>query len=362
MKYKHSIPKKYSGSALRLIQDNILPSLPSVKNVVNLTESLLKYVSSEYGIRYIRKLSGYRNRGSIYTYGGKKFTVADNEPALWMFMESYQSKVLSFNHYEQNRSFPIAFAIKKEEKEDKLFSNSFKIDKGSREISFSSEGLKHFHILDCSPRNIDLNDLNVDQRMIRLLSPMNHFPFPSKKKFLMVKDFGEDEAFRELLIQILHKDYYKNKDEKNCFVKFLNFCGYSFYEQKIPDFELNFGNEKKLFEDISFGNDSKKETDIDFSSPLSNPTDESLLTITKTRFFVDERLFQELRGELKPDLIIKIKPKNAKKNHPKGIYKLPNKVILKFIEEKRKSYNWTKNKNFHQITIPSALKGYFKYS
>ena len=129
-------------------------------------------------------------------------------------MESCQSKVLSFKHYEQNRSFPIAFAIKKEEKEEKLFSNSFKIGKGSREISFSSEGLKHFHILDCSPRNIDLNDLNVD-----------------------------------------------------------------------------------------------------------------------------ERLFQELIGELKPELIIKIKPKNGKKNHPKGIYKLPNKVILKFIEEKRKSYN-----------------------
>ena len=183
-------------------------------------------------------LSGYRNRGSIYIYGGRKFTVVDNEPALWMFMESYQSKVLSFNHYEKNRSFPIAFAIKKEEKEDELFSNSFKIGKKSREISFSSEGLKHCHILDCSPINIDLNELNIDQRMIRLLSPVNHFPFPSKKKFLMVKDFGEDEAFRELLIQILYKDYYKTINEKNCFEKFLNFCGYSFYKQKIMDFDL----------------------------------------------------------------------------------------------------------------------------
>ena len=125
MKYKHSIPREYSGSALRLIQDNILPTLPSVKNVLNLTESLFKYISSDDGTRYIRMLSGYRNRGSIYIYGGRKFTVVDNEPALWMFMESYQSKVLSFKHYEQNRSFPIAFAIKKKEKEDELFFNNF---------------------------------------------------------------------------------------------------------------------------------------------------------------------------------------------------------------------------------------------
>ena len=47
-----------------------------------------------------------------------------------------------------------------------------------------------------------------------------------------------------------------------------------------------------------------------------------------------KRLFQKLSRGLKPDLIIIIEPKNAKKNHPKGIYKIPNKVILKFIEEK----------------------------
>tara|TARA_B100000035_G_C20667588_1_gene408168 strand:- start:210 stop:407 length:198 start_codon:yes stop_codon:yes gene_type:complete len=48
-----------------------------------------------------------------------------------------------------------------------------------------------------------------------------------------------------------------------------------------------------------------------------------------------------------------------KGKHPKGIYLVPNSIILDFIESKMNSYNWEKNKNFHQDGVPKQLRGYF---
>lgn len=81
------------------------------------------------------------------------------------------------------------------------------------------------------------------------------------------------------------------------------------------------------------------------------------LEITKTRFFVDDEIYYKLKNSPKREFILTIKPKKGK--HPEGHYSIPNNIIVCFIESKIDSYNWEKNKNFHQDGVPKDLKNYF---
>jgi len=83
----------------------------------------------------------------------------------------------------------------------------------------------------------------------------------------------------------------------------------------------------------------------------------------KTRFYVDEEVYQTLNNDNELYLNIVVNPIRGK--HPQGYYFLPNDIAIKFIESKRKDensewrYNWKKNKNYHQDGIPKALRDYF---
>lgn len=78
-----------------------------------------------------------------------------------------------------------------------------------------------------------------------------------------------------------------------------------------------------------------------------------------TRFFVDEKIYRKLLGNPRSNFILTVTPNKGK--HPKGIYSIPNQVIVKYIEMKRADYNWQKNKTYHQDGIPKDLKAYFKF-
>lgn len=83
--------------------------------------------------------------------------------------------------------------------------------------------------------------------------------------------------------------------------------------------------------------------------------------IQKTRFFVSESILNDLQKNEFSFFKLNVLPNKGK--HPKGYYIIPKNIIIDFILSKRQgSYNWEKNGNFHQDSIPSALKGYFKYS
>ena len=62
----------------------------------------------------LRKFKNYSNRGSKYSFEKYSFTVSDNEPALWVFMETFNQFELDFSELIENQRFPIAFAIKEE--------------------------------------------------------------------------------------------------------------------------------------------------------------------------------------------------------------------------------------------------------
>ena len=78
---------------------------------------------------------------------------------------------------------------------------------------------------------------------------------------------------------------------------------------------------------------------------------------SSTRFFVNEKIYQRLIRNSHSRFVLNVNPNKGE--HPKGVYNIPNSVIVKYIETKRDSYNWEKNKTFHQDGIPRDLKSYF---
>ncbi|MDG1954117.1 MAG: hypothetical protein P8I51_04380 [Polaribacter sp.] len=232
--------ESYKGSALNYIRKYIIPSLPLKETSIQFTKSINIFIKNNK-FRYIRKLRGYINRGNIYVDGPLSFTVTDNEPALWSYMECFELKVNSFEYYHKNSIFPIAFAITEEER--KGFDSKFRYGKQKREVNFSRAKLKHCHIIDCSPRGLSLKDLNLDSRMLRLMSPMNHFPFPSPRHYDMINgDIGESKKFLNLVKQTLYNEYYKSTEEKKYFLNFLKDCcdkGKTI-QHKVEDFTIEF--------------------------------------------------------------------------------------------------------------------------
>jgi hypothetical protein len=97
------------------------------------------------------------------------------------------------------------------------------------------------------------------------------------------------------------------------------------------------------------------------SEKFVNPKNRNnMITVDKTRFYVDEDIYNQLNGQKKPDLRIIVNHNNGR--HPKGIYNIPNNVAIEFIEEKMNWRNWRVNKNFHQAGIPIAMRPYFTHA
>jgi len=80
---------------------------------------------------------------------------------------------------------------------------------------------------------------------------------------------------------------------------------------------------------------------------------------SSTRFFVNENIYQKLIVNSRSNFILKVTPNKGK--HPKGIYVIPNRVIVNYIESKRSDYNWVQNKTYNQDGVPKDLKEHFRY-
>ena len=236
--------EKFKGSATEYINKYIIPTLPENNVLIEFSDSLDIYLKDKTNLRIIRKFGSSKFRGSRYTHQNINYIVSDNEAALWMYMQSMEDGVSDYKETIKNESMPIAFAITKEERERGLIYNKY--GKQRREKEFSQLGYKHCHLFECSPRGKDLDYLNLNQRMIRLLNPMNHFPFPSNRKYEMPYDYGEKKEFLSLVLQQLLDRKYKTKNDRINFEEFIEKSGSSkLLKKKVEDFEINIGEKKE---------------------------------------------------------------------------------------------------------------------
>ncbi|WP_353085066.1 hypothetical protein [Flavobacterium sp.] len=219
---KYPSPKNKRCTTLKEFLDleisELLPNQDiTIKNHIN----LVNYLESESPFFVLRKFKNYSNRGSNYFFENYSFTVSDNEPALWVFMETFNQFELDFSALIENQGFPIAFAIKEEEKQGNIWQT-----KGRKHQEFSANGWKHCHIFQCSPLGEPIAHKNdLKRRSLRLLSPLNHFPFFSPRKYEMPIDYGENKECIVYVIWWLYNHFYtdKNKIYFKAFVEGQNF-------------------------------------------------------------------------------------------------------------------------------------------
>ena len=244
-----SSAKVYHGSAVNYIKTVLLTELPDSSTMIDYSKNLRKYLSDSKNLRIIRKNKNYLFRGTRYSSFFRDFTVADNEPALWVYMECIDNLEVDYKSSIENQHIPVAFAIKKEEKLNGLYYKNY--GKQKRENDFSKKGWKHCHILQCNAP-LTFDQLTIDQRMTRLMNPMNHFPFPSPRKFDMPKDYGEDVHFIQLVLKVLLKHIYNTEKKKDAFLEFLSDAGFQEYDfsaiMDAKDFDISIAikpNKKK---------------------------------------------------------------------------------------------------------------------
>lgn len=231
-----------------------------IKNHLN----LVKYIEMDTSLLVLRKFKNHSYRGSLFSYENCSFTVSDNEPALWVFMNTYYLFELDFKDLIENKSFPIAFALRKEERQK----NEWGII-GRKHHSFSKNGWKHCHIFQCSPNGELITHKNdLKRRCLRLLSPLNHFPFFSPRKYDMPIDYGENNQCIEYVIWWLYNHFY-NETNKFIFKAFVEGQGFSIAIKEpkdiIIDYKLKDFNQPKTKKNDKFivnTKDVKKESSI----------------------------------------------------------------------------------------------------
>ena len=226
--------EKYKGSALAYIRSVILPSLPPVQNLVQASRNLSKYLQDDSRYRIIRKTKGYNVRGLVHPFDNRLIVPSDNEAALYVYMESFVNNSINYVEEIDNSRMPIAFAMTKDEKSKSPQYTT--IGRRKRESHFGQLGWKLCHIFQCSP-NVSMEGLNPDERMMRLLNPMNHFPFPSPRRFRMPCDYGEDENFINLVINTLWSEYYIEDADKIEFLDFIKKSN-SRFPSLVEDFQI----------------------------------------------------------------------------------------------------------------------------
>ncbi len=233
MKKYPSSPIKRGSSLKDFLDSEATKLFPNQDVMIKNHLNLIEYLEQKSPFLVLRKFKNHTNRGSIYSFENHRFTVSDNEPALWVFMETFNRNELNFQSLIKEQSFPIAFALKEEEKSKNYWKNI-----GRKHREFSMNGWKHCHIFQCSPLGDKITHYNdLKRRSLRLLSPLNHFPFFSPKKYEMPIDYGEDKECINFIIWWLYYNFY-NENNKPYFKKFVEEQGFTIENKEPKDVKI----------------------------------------------------------------------------------------------------------------------------
>tara|TARA_B100000575_G_scaffold276484_1_gene261963 strand:- start:600 stop:1280 length:681 start_codon:yes stop_codon:yes gene_type:complete len=203
--------------------------------------------------------------------------------------------------------------------------------------------------------------LNDDQlkvlkaHFVRLIHPLNSFLVPKRKHIVYNGvNIGEEPSLIILVRNKLLKQFPKEMKELDLITMESQF-NYSL--KKIKDIYWEANGIKKIDQEKKIILRPKKNFSLLKHNNLNINSD--YIIVKRTRFYVDEDIFNELKKNPKKSFKLIISPIKGK--HPKGYYLLTNKQAIDFINSKRIAYNWIKNGNFHQDGIPKQLTSHFKH-
>lgn len=224
---------------------------------------------------------------------------------------------------------------------------------------FDKEGIRKLTI-DLDYKKLEL----IKAHFLRLIHPLNSFILPKRNHTLYKgENLGEELELLEFVKKQLRDQFsaeYQEFDKVTLRVK----------DELVIDkigviewFKDPIEAERKTEPSHNKTEQYVTNTRIDEKSTLKN----EMVVVqlgdvehSSTRFFVDEKIYRKLISNPQSNFILKVTPNKGR--HPRGVYFIPNQVIVNYIEIKRNAYNWQRNKTYHVDGIPKDLKAYFKHS
>lgn len=317
-----------------------------IKNHLN----LISYLEMEDPLFILRKFKHHSNRGSIYSLENDSFTVSDNEPALWVFMESYCKSELNFQYIIKNQLFPIAFAIKEEEKQGCIWQTI-----GRKHKDFSDNGWKHCHIFQCAPSGESVDNKNdLKRRTLRLLSPLNHFPFFSPRKFTMPIDYGENKECIEYIIWWLYNNFYTDKN-KSFFKAFVEGQNFNIPIEEPKDIKIDYSIKNLNESDVKILKIKKDSETLDVKSfNKLDLTQIKHFEYNSTRLSFKKKIIDEMND--RDILIINVVNKQIPDNN--GRFKFSKSQIYQTFDNVIKTKSYQDDGNFNYKITPSKANKY----
>lgn len=200
-----------------------------------------------------------------------------------------------------------------------------------------------------SKETLNNNQIKVlKAHFVRLIHPLNSFLVPKRKHIVYNGiNIGEEPGLIMLVRNKLLKQFPKEMKELD-----------------LISLESQFSHSLREIKDIYWETTEIKKTDQEKKILLRSKKNilsihSDFIVVKRTRFYVDENIFNVLKKNPKKSFKLIISPIKGK--HPKGYYILNNKQAVDFINSKRIAYNWIKNGNFHQDGIPKQLTSCFHY-
>jgi hypothetical protein len=174
----------YDGLLSDFVKQLVEPTLPSAANLLAWHRDLVDHFSMSpcvYPARKWRK----EKRGFLTSFAGvtdAMYILTDNTPAIWSFVRCSKGANPGLRRAIGDRTLPIALALQKDERDRANWRTT-----GAPELdAVYSRRLKHCHILPCNLRNVVVDTVaELRRRSARLLSPMNHFLWPSPRHYSM---------------------------------------------------------------------------------------------------------------------------------------------------------------------------------
>lgn len=182
-------PDRYDGPLSAFLDAHVAPALPKADALLRWNACVMDWARESSGPLMIRRAGRYKLRGRLYDDLEVPFVVSDNEAALWVFMSTIGDAAPEpLDVLVRDQRIPIAYALTAEEASDRWRT----VGRMPRERGFADGRWKHCHLLAGAPRGAPPSTADdLRRRAARLLSPLNHFPMPSPRRYEMDRDFGE---------------------------------------------------------------------------------------------------------------------------------------------------------------------------
>jgi hypothetical protein len=199
----------FTGTVGEIVEEFVMQNLPAADALLEWTESLLRYaVEDPDPIHVVRG----PEKGHLRRLQGSLIVDSDNAPAAWCFLSCFDRAMNAADLPSVIREgqIPILMALAAQKRPWWNYGRELT---AAEKVRLKVLQVKHCHMLPTGARG-----LSPQQRFLRNLCPLNHFLFPSPKRFCMScvgwserngGDLGESESvigwIQQRMIQRLGK-------------------------------------------------------------------------------------------------------------------------------------------------------------